>query len=126
MQQAKFKSALSKISKLVNDVPIKTKPDYVLFPELSIPLRWLNSIAARLSSAGISIIAGTEYQHVGANKIYSEAPMILADNRLGYPTFEIDNPNLSQLLVRTKSLLVSFTSNGLIREIPKPVYIHNV
>jgi len=44
-----------KISKLVNDVlKLNPRPDYVLFPELSIPLRWLNSISARLSAAGIN------------------------------------------------------------------------
>ena len=59
-----------RISKLVNDVlKLNPRPDYALFPELSIPLRWLNSIATRLSAAGISLIAGTEYRHSGDNKI---------------------------------------------------------
>jgi len=117
-----------KISKLVNDVlKLKPKPDYVLFPELSIPLKWLNSIAARLSSAGISLVAGTEYQHVGANKIYSEASMVLADNRLGYPTFvKIRQPKLEPAVGEDKELTSKFGKQwDSLGKSPKPVYIHN-
>ncbi|STM20489.1 Uncharacterised protein [Escherichia coli] len=53
------RSRYQRISELVNaTLKLSPKPDYVLFPELSIPLRWVNSIADRLSSAGISLIAG--------------------------------------------------------------------
>ncbi|MCE0555600.1 hypothetical protein K1M91_01355 [Motilimonas sp. E26] len=117
-----------KISKLVNDVlKLKPKPDYVLFPELSIPLRWFNSIAARLSNAGISLIAGTEYLHTGANKIHSEASMVLADNRLGYPTFvKIRQPKLVPAVGEDKELTSKFGKQwDSLGVSPKPVYIHN-
>jgi hypothetical protein len=117
-----------KISKLVNDVlKLNPRPDYVLFPELSIPLRWLNSIAARLSSAGISIIAGTEYRHSEGNKILSEAALVLADNRLGYPTFvKIWQPKLEPAVGEDKDLTVKFGKDwDLSKKSPKPIYIHN-
>lgn len=117
-----------KISKLVNDVlKLNPRPDYVLFPELSIPLRWLNSIAARLSAAGISLIAGTEYRHSEGNKILSEAALVLADNRLGYPTFvKIWQPKLEPAVGEDKDLTVKFGKEwNLSKKSPKPIYIHN-
>ncbi|BFM05689.1 RNA-directed DNA polymerase [Halioxenophilus aromaticivorans] len=117
-----------KISKLVNDVlKLNPRPDYVLFPELSIPLRWLNSIAARLSAAGISLIAGTEYRHSEGNKILSEAALVLADNRLGYPTFvKIWQPKLEPAVGEDKDLTVKFGKEwDLSKKSPKPIYIHN-
>jgi hypothetical protein len=116
------------ISKLVNDVlKLNPRPDYVLFPELSIPLRWLNSIAARLSAAGISLIAGTEYRHSEGNKILSEAALVLADNRLGYPTFvKIWQPKLEPAVGEDKDLTVKFGKEwDLSKKSPKPIYIHN-
>ena len=117
-----------KISKLVNDVlKLNPRPDYVLFPELSVPLRWLNSIAARLSAAGISLIAGTEYRHSEGNKILSEAALVLADNRLGYPTFvKIWQPKLEPAAGEDKELTVKFGKEwDLSKKSPKPIYIHN-
>ena len=117
-----------KISKLVNDVlKLNPRPDYALFPELSIPLRWLNSIAARLSAAGISLIAGTEYRHSEGNKILSEAALVLADNRLGYPTFvKIWQPKLEPAVGEDKDLTVKFGKEwDLSKRSPKPIYIHN-
>lgn len=117
-----------KISKLVNDVlKLNPKPDYVIFPELSIPLRWLNSIAGRLSAAGISLIAGTEYRHKDGNKILSEAALILADNRLGYPAFvKIWQPKLEPAVGEDKELTVKYGKEWDIPEKAlKPIYIHN-
>lgn len=61
-----------RISELVNQViKITPRPNYVLFPELSIPLEWVDSIANHLLASGISLIAGTEYRHLENNKIKS-------------------------------------------------------
>ena len=117
-----------KISKLVNDVlRLNPRPDYVLFPELSIPLRWLNSIASRLCTAGISLIAGTEYRHSDGNKILSEAVLILADNRLGYPTFvKIWQPKLEPAVGEDKELTIKFGKEwDTQKKSAKPIYIHN-
>ncbi|NAW99555.1 MULTISPECIES: hypothetical protein [unclassified Vibrio] len=117
-----------KISKLVNDaLKLSPKPDYVIFPELSIPLRWLNSIASRLSAAGISLIAGTEYRHKDGNKILSEAALILADNRLGYPTFvKVWQPKLEPAVGEDKELTVKYGKEWDTPEKAlKPIYIHN-
>ncbi|HNO74246.1 MAG TPA: hypothetical protein PKG49_01235 [Nitrosomonas mobilis] len=117
-----------RISNLVNDtLKLRPRPDYVLFPELSIPPRWLNSIAARLSAAGISLIAGTEYRHKEGNKILSEAALVLADNRLGYPTFvKIWQPKLEPAVGEDKKLTVIFGKEwDRSQKAQKPIYIHN-
>ncbi|WOA30136.1 hypothetical protein [Alloalcanivorax xenomutans] len=117
-----------KISNLVNDtLKLSPRPDYVLFPELSIPLRWLNSIAARLSAAGVSLIAGTEYRHSDGNKILSEAALVLADNRLGYPTFvKIWQPKLEPAVGEDKDLTVKYGKEwDKSKKALKPIYVHN-
>ena len=46
----------TKLSDLVNQaIKLKPKPDYLLLPELSLPLRWVNSISNRLQGFGISL-----------------------------------------------------------------------
>lgn len=128
-----------RISDLVNDIlRLKPKPDYVIFPELSIPLDWVDSIALRLCSLGISIIAGTEYRHTGDTKLISEAVLILADNRLGYSTFsKIWQPKLEPAVAEDKDLISIYGKewdfditkprgkNGIRRPLRKPIYIHN-
>ena len=117
-----------KISNLVNNtLKLNPRPDYVLFPELSIPLQWLNSIAARLSAAGISLIAGTEYRHIDGSKILSEVALVLADNRLGYPAFvKIWQPKLEPAVGEDKDLTVKYGKEwDKSRKAPKPIYMHN-
>ncbi len=76
--------------KLANSIlTSSTRPDYVLFPELSIPRRWLPSLARRLRSANISLIAGVEYVRVESGSsakshVLNEAYMFLMDDRAGY------------------------------------------
>lgn len=127
------------ISDLVNDVlKLRPRPDYVIFPELSIPLEWINSISSRICSLGISVIAGTEYRHTSDDKVVSEAVLILADNRLGYSTFsKIWQPKLEPAVGEDKELIsiygkewdfdITKPKNKKGKSIPlkKPIYIHN-
>ncbi|HDU2652287.1 TPA: hypothetical protein U2R98_000986 [Yersinia enterocolitica] len=120
-----------RISELVNStLKLSPKPDYVIFPELSIPLRWVESIGERLSAAGISLIAGTEYRHVNNDELLSEALLILSDNRLGYPAFvKIWQPKLEPAVGEDECLLSihgkSWAFSSLAGKLEKPVYIHN-
>lgn len=69
--------------------PKLTRPRYVVFPELSIPSKWMRTFAEPLLKAGISVIAGEEYTHHGPNKQFVDntARLMLTDNRLGYQTW---------------------------------------
>lgn len=75
-----------RICELVNlAITSKPKPHYVLLPELSIPLEWVDSISSRLRGSGINMIAGTEYRHVAKDTLHSEVCLVLDDDRLGFP-----------------------------------------
>ncbi len=80
-------SALVKLTNAI--LKSAVKPDYVLFPELSIPRRWLPSLSRKLRSSGISLIAGVEYDRVSIGNpaqtyVTNEAYMYLMDDRVGY------------------------------------------
>lgn len=86
-------------------ITTKPKPDYVLLPELSLPLEWVDSIANRLRSSGINLIAGTEYRHVSPKALFSEVCLVLTDDRLGYPaTVRIWQPKLEPSVGEDKEL----------------------
>ncbi|MCY1192964.1 hypothetical protein D9M72_42330 [compost metagenome] len=50
-----FNSLLNRIMKE------RIRPDYIVMPELSVPLRWALRAARKLASNGISMLAGVEY-----------------------------------------------------------------
>lgn len=102
------------------------KPDYLLLPELSVPERWINTIAGRLRAHGISLVAGLDYAHHPDKRVDSSAVLVLTDDRLGYP---------SSIQVRQRKSLPApgeeeqlYASHGLRwtsgTDI-KPVYQHN-
>ena len=120
-----------RICEVVNQtIRLNPRPDYVLFPELSLPLDWVDSVASRLSAAGISLIAGTEYRHSRNNKIRSEACLVLTDNRLGFPAaVRIWQPKIKPSVGEDKELNWIFgktwkTSKSK-EKARKPVYVHN-
>ena len=116
------------LAKIVNAAVGETpKPDYLILPELSVPERWIATIAGRLLDVGISLIAGLDYDRHAGNEIDSSAVLVLTDDRLGYP---------SSLQIRQRKELPApgeeeslFVSHGQTwkHEItkPKPVYVHN-
>lgn len=120
-----------KISALVNAaIKLHPRPNYLLFPELSIPKKWIDSIVNRLSSVGISLIAGTEYEHRGNNVIFSEACLALSDDRLGYPArVRIWQPKVLPAVGEEQKLQSQFgkswESRGNLSPNYKPVYNHN-
>lgn len=76
-----------RISDLVNQaINVRPKPDYLLLPELSLPREWVYTLSSRLTSAGINLIAGTEYWHPDTKSIVSHAYLQLIDNRMGFST----------------------------------------
>ena len=74
-----------RINRLVNDIlHHPKKPDYVVFPELSIPRNWYGRIAHKLAQSGISVIAGLEYQHHGKSAVSNQLWASLITDILGY------------------------------------------
>ncbi len=119
-----------RLSQLVNQaIKLTPRPQYLLLPELSLPLRWVDSIANRLQGSGISMIAGTEYRHVDSNTIHSEACLVLSDDRLGYPSsVRIWQSKLEPSVGEDKTLTHIFGKSWREYEktaLRKPVYSHN-
>lgn len=118
----------SAIAKIVNDtIRLHPRPDYLVLPELSLPIAWAESVSTRLLSAGISLVAGTEYKHVDGGSVHSEAYICLADDRLGFPSaVRIWQPKLLPA-VHEEHELISLHNKGWAStgHNPKPVYAHN-
>ncbi|NOH48976.1 RNA-directed DNA polymerase [Vibrio rotiferianus] len=116
-----------RISDVVNSaIKLKPKPDYLLLPELSIPNKWISSIANRLSQSGISMIAGAEYNHLRDNQVLNRACLQLTDNRLGFPSAVRiwQNKNLPAPS-EEKELLSKHGKKWSIETSKRPIYIHN-
>lgn len=66
------------------------RAEYVVFPELAIPRRWLPGLAGLFMNAGMSLITGVEYRKKlpeSSNEVINEAYLFLTDDRLGYRTW---------------------------------------
>lgn len=86
-KQDRSRARYENINGLINAVlKEKKRPDYILFPECSLPRRWAISIAGRLASEGISMLAGLEYfpHRRAGNKLRNETLVSLATFWPGY------------------------------------------
>lgn len=116
-----------RIERIVNEaLQAKPRPSHLLLPELSLPSRWIRTVSGLLRESGISLIAGLDYQHVD-NEIYSEAVLVLEDDRLGFAsTVQIRQqkglpaPGEEFDLKR----LYDKTWPRDLQKMPKPVYMH--
>lgn len=89
----------SRMMRLVNDI-IRQRDgiDYVTFPECSLPRQWAYEIAARLASAGVSLIAGLEHDASGM-EVRNEALISLVHRegrrrRSGHVAFCFEQPKM--------------------------------
>lgn len=117
-----------RIEDVVNQaIQASPRPTHLLLPELSLPERWLGTVTALLRDSGISLIAGLDY-HVAESTIHSEAVLVLADDRLGFPAFvRIHQPKTlpapgEDFLLR-RDFGKHWTSFPAARSV-KPVYLH--
>lgn len=80
------KSRLDRINHLLNQIIRgKNKPDYLIFPELSIPPHWFLSIARKLQDKGINLICGIEYVHARHKSLHNQVWAALSHDSLGFP-----------------------------------------
>lgn len=72
---------------LLNEVLKSSKsPDYLIFPELSIPARWFLRFAHKLQRKGISLVAGVEYLHRPKRVVNNQVWVALSHDGLGFPS----------------------------------------
>ena len=79
-----------RLNLLINSVlRCRDHPDYLILPELSVPLNWFLAIAGKLHGKGISLICGVEYQHARGKIVRSQTWAALLNDALGFPTMII-------------------------------------
>ncbi len=73
---------------LINQILKEQKrPDYIVMPELSVPLRWAIRAARKLASNGVSFLAGVEYHRDRATKkLRNDCLISLTTRWPGYPS----------------------------------------
>lgn len=117
-----------RIERLINQaISAYPKPTHLLLPELSLPERWIDTVSGLLLDAGISLIAGLDYQHEAPNLIHSEAVLVLVDDRLGFPaSVQIRQPKSMPAAAEEEMLQSDFGRIWplSLRHAEKPVYLH--
>lgn len=117
-----------RIERLVNQaVQAYPRPTHLMLPELSLPERWVDTVSGLLRDSGISLIAGLDYHHKkSTSEIHSEAVLVLADDRLGFPAYvQIHQPKSLPAPGEEQSLVKDFGKVwSHFERHEKPVYIH--
>lgn len=120
-----------KISALINQcITIKPKPNYIVFPELSIPNEWIDSMARSLQAAGINLIAGTYYKHYkNTDKVTNQCILVLSTDYYGKNNFvKLTQYKILPAVKEEEDLLKIHNKtwvNFKQAYINKPIYIHN-
>lgn len=79
-----------RLTQLLNEILHSgANPDYLIFPELSVPSRWFIGIAKKLQGKGISLVSGIEYLHRAKGKVSNQVWMALSHDSLGFPAMMI-------------------------------------
>lgn len=118
-----------RIERLINQaISAHPRPTHLLLPELSLPVRWIDTVSGLLRDAGISLIAGLDYHREKPNWIHSEAVLVLTDDRLGFPaSVQIRQPKSMPAAGEEEALLKTFGQSWppALADLEKPVYVHN-
>ncbi len=85
-KQDKSLARYRRITNLVNRIlREKKRPDYIVFPELSIPRKWAVRIARKLAQNDVSLLAGVEYYRGRKpRKLRNDSLISLVTNWPGY------------------------------------------
>ncbi|ODU01387.1 RNA-directed DNA polymerase [Thiobacillus sp. 65-1402] len=118
----------ARIERLINQaISAYPKPTHLLLPELSLPDRWVDTVSGLLLDAGISLVAGLDYHRRFPNWIHSEAVLVLADDRLGFPaSVQIRQPKSMPAAAEEERLLKDYGQKwaDTLKDVEKPVYQH--
>lgn len=81
-------SRLDRLFGLISAViSCREKPNYLILPECSLPANWFIAAAIRLQRKGISLIAGVEYLHPGAETVRNQMWACLSHDAFGIPSY---------------------------------------
>lgn len=121
----------NRLNHLLNSI-MKTPntPDYVVFPELSIPSSWFLSIANKLRRKGINLISGIEYLRFQHPFIANQVWCALSDDSLGFPSLIIYRQDKQKPAIHEESEIWSTGGKILARQFDgwskksPPIIIH--
>ena len=79
---ARYRNLNTLVNRMLKENP---RPNYIIFPELSLPLRWALRIARKLAMNSVSLLAGVEYRRDRANRsLRNDCLVSLVTNWPGY------------------------------------------
>jgi hypothetical protein len=83
-------SRYQRLNRLVNSILNQhLQVDYLLFPELSIPAKWVLRIAMKLHHRRISLIAGVDYIHAKGKKVSNQVWACFPHDCFGFPSLAL-------------------------------------
>jgi len=129
------------LADIVNQLTeVRPLPDYVVFPELSVPRRFSDLIGRKLARFGISSVMGVEYMPVPAKghevqgqelkgKVKNSVELYLVDRRLGFPGVTLQSEEKGRPAIHEREELRHLYNVGLSRVDGRengciPVYYH--
>jgi hypothetical protein len=117
-----------RINGIVNDIlKCAERPDYVVFPEASIPRKWAISISTKLARTGISFMAGLESWSRRKDPFRNEALVSLASRWPGYRSHLLySQPKMLPAHHEARSIEMAQRTFKVQRdiEICRPIYLH--
>jgi hypothetical protein len=110
----------------LKDSPWRERPLYFCLPELSVPQEWIFPLAGYFSQAGISLIAGVEYEALTPTDLENPAYLFLRNKTLGYPTSYFIRQTKTEAAPGEAQELWQEGNKKLIGPKPKdlPVFVH--
>lgn len=102
--------------------------DYLVLPELSVPVRWFHRYAYKLRSQGIGLVAGVEYQHHGVDEVRNQVWATLALDGGTFPATFLHRQDKQKPAVHEKDALAAVGGKRLVPEVAwhsVPVLHHN-
>lgn len=80
----------ARLTRLINSLLAeRSRPSYVVLPELAVPARWFLRLAQKLQGKRIDLICGIEYLHANRRRVRHQVWMALGHHSLGFPAMMV-------------------------------------
>ncbi len=89
------------------------RSNYLILPELSVPVRWFMRIALKLQGRGISLICGVEYLHSRGKVVHNQVWAALRHDGYGFPSMLIYRQDKQQPALHEEKELQSISGLSL-------------
>lgn len=118
-----------RVSAMINELLSReNRVDYLVLPELSVPVQWFIKIAQKLGSRGISLITGVEYIPDGRGSVQNEVWASLQNSQGAYRSsiiYRQDKQSPAPGELESLSRLAGLTLKPAVRWKQPPVISHS-